>query len=184
MTLFTAFGQFAGQTPAAAVTNDFELITSTTFTSQTSVSIDNCFSATYDDYMIVRSVQGAAGNPAFNVRLRSSGTDSTSGYNTQYIYSSSTSVGSARNTTATSFEWGLGYLEQGQSGLCVTYISNPFGVGYTSLWTDHSYDISGNILYQSLVMGHETAGSYDGFTALTGDASSMTGTIYVYGWRV
>lgn len=37
----------------------FDFITSSTFSAVSSVSIDNCFSADYDHYLIMRNLQGA-----------------------------------------------------------------------------------------------------------------------------
>jgi hypothetical protein len=51
------------------------LLNTTTFTSQSSVSINNCFSATYDSYRIVCTAKSAGSTSDVSIKLRASGSD-------------------------------------------------------------------------------------------------------------
>lgn len=179
MTLFHGLGPIS----SSLASGELQFITSASASSASTVNIDNCFSAAYDHYLILRDVSGSGADNALNVRLRASGSDSATGYRYQVIQATSTSVPGARDTAATSFASLLGYTEATSCGYVGAWISNPFGAVRTTAWTNHSGDVDGNIYLQSIVYEHDTASSYDGFSVLT-SAGQITGTIYVYGLKV
>jgi hypothetical protein len=182
MSLFFSTGVIAAS--GLAATSDFDFITSTTFSAQSSVSIDNCFSADYNNYLIMRNLSATLANQGITIRLRASGSDdSGTNYRRQYIFASSTTITPSRSTGATGFAAGLGQTETSSFGFSMTLIHNPFNAARTTTWNNQSYDAGGNIELASMVWGHDLTTSYDGFTALV-PSGTMTGSLYVYGWKV
>jgi hypothetical protein len=155
-----------------------------TFSGVTSVSLNGCFSAAFDNYSAVITLVGSAD---VSLRFRVSGADNTS---TSYHWISRSlqlngtndgtlgNRGAAVNAiTYTSFS-GAGCLNRE-----VLDITAPFTTAYTSAGTNNSlYTYGGNT---GLYMGSDHylfAGttSFDGFTLYCG--SSFDGTISVYGY--
>lgn len=163
---------------------DLQFITSASGTTAASISIDGCFSAAYDHYLVMRNVLGSVDTANLNVRLRvASADDSGANYRNQYVFSSSTSVSGARATGGTFFDRLLGYTEVTSFGFSRTWISNPFGAVRTTAWTDEGYDHDGSIAMLSVVQEHDLTTSYDGFTVIPG-SGTITGSVYVYGLAV
>ena len=149
-----------------------------------SVSINNCFSATYQNYLILVSFSAAVGaNANITMRLRVGGTDAITNYN--YLYSRAgtdiSAVICGNSTGATSIQ---------TSNLDATYLQNslqvqtfnPFAASRTEFMTMSQGAIaSGRWDSFNSVAYHSTATSYDGFTFLT-NGTSFTGTIRVYGY--
>jgi hypothetical protein len=151
-----------------------------TFTAASAISVNGVFTATYQNYMVQYDVSAiAAGTPDINMRLRVSGTDnSTTSYTTQRIYSISTTVTSDANPSGTTtWNVGAGTSLLPDSGANVQ-IMRP--------------QIAANTMFQSLQQwgayvaicsGRFTAATqFDGFSLLP-SASTLTGTLRVYGYR-
>lgn len=162
--------------------NGLVFITSTgSFTTQSSVSIDGCFSAIYTHYIIKRNLLGSVATAGLNARLRVSSTDdSGANYRDQYLLAGSTSVTGARATGLTSWVDALGYAEATSFGYSETWISNPFDTVRTTAWSDQGYAQTGSLFAESKVYAHDLTTSYDGFTVIP-TAGTITGSISVYG---
>jgi hypothetical protein len=158
----------------------------TSFTTQSSVSINNCFSAEYTHYMILRNFSGSVADEAVRVRLRAGGSDASSAnYRAQVIFANSTTVSAVRSLPAdglSSFSNGLGYTETSAFAFAVLRISNPFQEERTTAWSDISYDADGNIRIYRQVNSHDLTNSYDGITVFPA-SGTITGTITVYGLK-
>lgn len=151
------------------------------FTTQSSVSIDNCFSATYTHYLVVRNLLGSSGDVALGVRLRVSATDASGAdYRDQYVNASSTTIAGARATGATSWTAALGYTEATAFGFEQLRVSNPFETVRTTAWCDRSSDADGSIVLDRRVYAHDLTTSYDGITVIPA-SGTITGSIKVYG---
>jgi hypothetical protein len=181
MTLFQAFGPFAS---SGGVRGDLQFITSASGSAVSSISINNCFSASFSHYLVMRDLLGSSNQSSQQIRLRASSTDdSGANYRHQYVYADSTTVASARATAQTSWYWGVGNAETTSIGFSRTWISNPFEAVRATAWNDMSFAATATIGIQSAVFEHDTASSYDGFTVIP-SAGTITGTIYVYGLAV
>ena len=147
-----------------------------TFTSATSISVNGCFTSTYDNYLIVLR----ATNPSsFDIRfrLRSSGTDSTTGYTYQYLYATGTSVTAARSAIGY-FSTSVGF--SGQHGGSHIYLYGPFLSQPTAHRTvGASSGPSGPLIYD-WAETHNVSGTYDGLTFFP-DGGSLTGALTIYG---
>jgi hypothetical protein len=158
-------------------TTGLVLLNTTTASAVTSVSIDNCFSATYDNYLIISTLTSASTGLALKIRFRVSGADnSTANYNWcgQYQQNTTTTISGEQATGATSGQIsGIG----ANDGTFFANISNPF-LTKTTHWYGHNFDGTYRRDYGGKL---NVTTSYTGFTLIY--AQAMTGTIKVYGYK-
>jgi len=157
------------------------LINTTTFSAVSSQSINDAFSATYDNYLILIGATGSTTNQDINFRLRISSTDNTSAvYSRSSLYQSSTTVSGQRLTGITSWI-GIFDAQSGvkQSGRLLIF--NPFIVEYTSAIQDAVGAPNGNVEQTRRTFGTTVTTSYTGFTVFP-TAGTITGTVSVYGY--
>ena len=163
---------------------DFDFITSASFTTQASVSIDNCFSAGYDHYLVMRNLLGSVATADLTIRLRVAGVDaSAANYRGQYLTPDGASVSAARYTGYTAFQYIMARTELTSAGFSRTWISSPFGAVRTTGWGDSTYEAFANIRSFMAVEEHDLTTSYDGFSVIPA-SGTITGSIYVYGLAV
>ena len=160
----------------ATSTSGMALITTGTLSATTSLSINNCFTSTYRNYVLVLNVTGA-GAEGISFRLRASSTDATSNYNYQYVEAKSTTVSAARSAGAATI---LLSAIRGTGNTYVNFsVSKPQEATNTSLVSSSQDPDSGASMF--LVSASNTNNTaYDGFTVYT-TTNAMTGTISVYG---
>ena len=150
----------------------------TTFTGVSSISLNGCFTSTYDNYLIMfNSTSSAAG--VLTARLRVGGTDaSADDYNQQRTNSAATSVSGARATGQTSW---LGSNFSTGLGVMTMNLFRPALAATTLILASSSRETNTNIDTDNWGLGHNLATAYDGvsFIMATG---TITGTITVYGY--
>jgi hypothetical protein len=158
-------------------------ITSATASAVNTVSVNNCFTSTYENYFITFTKSASVGTDAqLTLRLRAASTDSTTNYKSQNLAISNATV-SANADPAGTDEWRIGYTNAANvSELCTVgifapqttsttrYVANAFFV--ENAGSPNSYFLTGT---------NSAAASYDGFTILTG-GTNISGTIRVYGY--
>lgn len=159
-----------------------QLITTASLSS-TSVSVNNCFSSRYDNYVIL------CGNMVLNnttgrdigFRLRASGTDSTASvYSREIVGAYTTSVFSGAATDT------LHYLNAVvDSNLPILFkadVYGPFLAAPTGIQsTSFGYRNAAGQQWWSHQSFHTASTSYDGFTIYCTAQSFTSGTVYVYG---
>jgi hypothetical protein len=159
------------------------LVAKASFTSATTMSLNNVFSSNYENYKIVYKGNGSTANQPFYMRLRASGTDAITNYfygGTDVVYN--TGGSSTRVGNGVTF-WAVGQYSNdadSRTGMWMD-INNPFVAGMTSM--GYVGNFNGTVPFSVTGAGfHSTATSYDGFTMYpaSGNASA---TIYVYGYR-
>jgi hypothetical protein len=153
-----------------------------TFTAVTSLSLNGVFSATYDNYVLAIRNTISSGQISF-IRFRLSGTDSTTGYVSQYLNASSTTVDAAR-VTGDTFGW-LGLSDSGGSSLNSLTHVNVYGpsLAQASAYRAISTGGTSSARLWDAAGTHSVATAYDGFTWYVGGGATLTGTIAVYGLR-
>jgi len=169
-------------TPSA---NGTVLITTQTLSGVTSQSINNCFSSTYQNYIIVFSAYCAtsANNPT--MKLRASGTDSSSGYYIAFTSANWTNGSASTGYTNNGSSWDqrpLGSLDTSSTSLSGTTMTlySPFAATNTAFTASYLDARTGANNGAGSTGGvHNSATSYDGFTII--NATAMTGTVRVYG---
>jgi hypothetical protein len=163
-------------TPATA--SGWTKITSSTFSGQTSVSVNNCFTSTYANYRVLINFTSSATNSLY-LRFRSSGSDNTANSYTggwQYQYMANSGATSAVGGLATYI-----YLQDTVTGnighASSIDIFNPQATDRTkilnnALWT--SYFLNGAGYFDNTT-------SFDGLTIYP-TSGTITGTISIYGY--
>ena len=174
--LTVAGGVPSWATPATP-SSGLNLITSGTFTTSSSISVNNCFSATYLNYKIVIDLTAQSGGCNFLARMRAAGSDDTGGnYNNRGAYfdgstnqfsdigGSSFQIG-ALNTGAQAFEGAVEFM-----------LYAPFASTRTKFTA-----ITAAPDAQTISAGvNKVTTSFDGITFRT-SANDITGSYKIYG---
>tara|TARA_R110000868_G_scaffold270435_1_gene529742 strand:- start:57 stop:617 length:561 start_codon:yes stop_codon:yes gene_type:complete len=157
-------------------------ITSATATSGTSLSVNNCFTSSFSAYRIVISRATLGGVTGLSMRMRASGTDTTTGYYSirngfDYTTVVATTVGLSNGGN-----WDLPLIADTTNASCVIDVYNPqaafktmiSGQGADARTTGLGSLTSGGML--------DNTTSYDGFTVFS--AQTITNiTLAVFGYR-
>jgi hypothetical protein len=161
----SAFQQGAGLT----------LIAVQPFTAASSVSINDCFDSTYDNYLVIISGLTAAGSGVTNVRMRVSGVDATgANYDRYGFLVNGASI--SHNVLASQTSFLLMENSTDANGRSELYLSMPASAVKTRL-SVRSYN--GGTMYQWDGF-HSPTTAYDGFTLTS--TTTITGTVRVYGY--
>ena len=178
-----AAGAFA-TTSDLASNAGLNLVAVSTFSAASSVSVNNCFNATYNNYLIKFSTTTISANGNLLMRMRVGGTDASgaSSYIRQVLLSYSSTVAAATQTDA---QWQVGGLSTGTPECAMSMeIFGPFLAVKTNATNRNvQYEGAGSV-WQSAADGfnHTQATSYDGFTIYP-NTGNITGTIRVYGYK-
>jgi hypothetical protein len=153
-----------------------------TFTGVTSVSLNGVFTSTYTNYLIITDSIIGSGNADLSIRMRASGTDTTTNYEIMLFDKPFNSNVSAPVS--------LGTLALGTSNWYMSDTTNTLGYNFNNFivsspqktisTTFHGTAVSRSG-YQSMCGKLSNSTSYDGFT-LTASANNVDGIIRVYGY--
>lgn len=152
-----------------------------TFSAVTSLSLNGCFTADFDNYVVSIRHVANTGNQRLHIRLRASGSDASgTDYTWQALTASSTSVTAARSTSQTEFRLGQSSVTH-RSGSSI-FMYGPFLAQPTAA---RNVDVSGTLdaYIMDAANTHSLSTSYDGFTMLPEGVSEFTGALAVYGIR-
>ena len=163
-------------------------ITSTTFTGASSVSVNNCFTSTFDQYRIIFNLTGTNAASFVAMRLRASGSDSGVNYSyvgVTYYLSGGSGYSTIRAGQNISY-WTIGYANASGAvgGITVDLMNPKQSMSTTGNWTGQINDTNTGV--EPLTAGgiHLTNYAADGFTILGVSAGiTYTGTVTVYGYR-
>lgn len=173
----------------SVILSSFDFITSSTFSAVSSVSIDNCFSADYDHYLIKTDISSSANSDDFLLRLRASGSnDSGLNYRRQRIDCNGTTVNSSRSIgTEPQFYLGLasGTGGDNQKNFQHMVISNPFQTVRTTAFGIFGWfiDTQGIMRFTQNAFEHDLTNSYDGIS-IVASTGNITGSAQIYGWKI
>lgn len=169
--------------PTDSIKPGMVLITSTSFTAQSTVSIDNCFSSLYDNYRLVYRLDGSS-TQSFRLRWRASGADNTSSaYSSGYNFSRIDAAGggdSRMSATTTS----LGLVDSTATADSVGYVDiiGPRQSTDTIVFA-HAITYEAAAQYHVVMTGRFAGTSvFDGLTVYP-SANTITGSLHVYGYR-
>jgi hypothetical protein len=145
------------------------------FSGASSVSLNDVFSATYDNYQLVfKNTSTTANNVRCRLRVGGSDNSTASSYTTQIIRGAS-STASALNLVEAQWDF---YSGNTSKSTMIIHLSDPFLTAETSF-----AGVGGRSdRAQGLTGFHNQTVSYTGFTILC-DAGTITGTVSVYGYR-
>lgn len=153
-----------------------------TFTGASSVSMDGCFSSTYENYIINFVCTQNTSTATYHIKQRASGVDATA---TSYgggvlCYYNNTTLGTMRTNGST--EYNIGGQNAGSSwGAVRVEVFSPY------LATQSKFNVQGTgndgALYSFTASGGTLGtNSYDGIKFFA-SAGTMTGTIRIYGYN-
>jgi len=164
---------------AAPAPSGLTLITSVVFSTQSSVSINNCFSATYTYYRIIMDAATSSGDQRIFARMRLAGTDATTNYNDQRLVGYGSSSLAARATSQAQMEVFFAGTSRSICSLDLFYPATAIETGGTSLSSLKNASTSLEVQINSF--SHTTSTAYDGITFFPA-ASNMSGLIRIYGY--
>ena len=146
-----------------------------------SQSFNNCFSSTYQNYLIVMNLLNSAGEDPLLYRMRLSGTDASGSdydYIQEFVYNTNQLVASTNNATNAR----ASIVANGVQSAVIINVNRPFDAAPTLLLSNASW-YNGNDAMRKIGVGavHNVSTSYDGITFLT-TGGTMTGTIRIYGY--
>ena len=178
-------GNAIDTTAASTFANSITLLNSTTFSSVASQSVNDVFSATYSNYLILVKASCSSATQ-LSLRMRVSGSDLTSSsymFGGSYVsFSASTVSGEFSNTTSAGFN----ILDvDGNPGYARIQMFDPFATEQTGVIYDQVFNSGGsrNAGYWEAFSGLTTVTtSYTGFTLLPA-AGNITGTVRTYGFK-
>jgi hypothetical protein len=171
----TTLGVYAPSTPGLT------LINTTSFSAVSSQSVNDVFSATYNNYKIFVNITSASTSDNFRLRLRVSGTDNSS---SNYVisgvvrYTDNGEVAQG-STGTTSFQLGRFHTT---GGWAESLIINPFETLETKYYARGTRRPTGSAEAEWSGGNTTVTTSYTGFTVLA-NSGNITGTVSVYGYN-
>ena len=155
-------------------------VTSTSASAVSSVSIDGCFTADYDNYLVVMKGTAAA-SATHEVRLQyraSASTETGSVYDNHILYLSTGGAASGVRYTSNHHTFSTASTVGPTDGYA--YIYRPFVSGLTTGLIGHGAGSTGNSVHQS---GNNTTSTtqYDGVNFYHATGGTFSADFYVYG---
>jgi hypothetical protein len=168
-----------GDNSSALENQGLVFIKTESFSAVSSISLNNVFSSTYENYQVLFSLTDIPGTGVATMRLRASSVDTSTNYKNQQSFSASTSISSAGDDAGTD-EWIL------------TFYGNTFPKNSSFQGVFYRPNLAQPTLYTGLaqysttsagfIAGWQTASTqFDGFTILA--SGNITGIVSVYGFK-
>lgn len=179
--------RIAAYNGAAWVTqNGLQLVASSSFSGQTSVSLPaNTFTSTYRNYRLYFQITSSTSDADITMRLRSSGSDiSTSSYDNVWSVLANTG-GSSTVTSFTQTSWALGEIDSANPWHYIALdIISPQVAANTFITGQYGFvdKIGSNYITRTGSGVFRLTSSVDALTVISSVASSITGVYRVYGY--
>jgi hypothetical protein len=174
----TASTGLAWATPSGG--GDIVRIATTSFTSSSAFSLNDIFSTTYTNYMVILNVTGASGTGNLQARLRVSGADNTtSNYYSMYDYNwvSGATAGSTKTNASNLFQFT--FISDGKMSIPFT-VSQPFQTEQTFVSAPDFMAGDGYKMNSAGWFGATTSFTGMSFICSTGN---ITGEAIIYGMK-
>lgn len=157
-----------------------EYITSASL-SGSSVSVANCFSSTYENYLILSNNLVTAANCQLLMQFATGSTDSSANYSRQRLYVQLSSLGGSGSTSNTSL--GVGYGVTASENFLRIEVSQPNLARKTFTISHENYQdtLQPNIEYNHGLLNTTT--QYTGFVLTANGTTFTSGTLRIYGYR-
>jgi hypothetical protein len=166
------------------------LISTTSFSAVTSQSFDNVFSATYTNYKIFIS-HLASNTNVMTMRLRASGSDNTTSNYYDAVRETAAATGTAitNDFRSASSIWVIGTnptSSASQRQLVSMDMMAPFQTTFNKAMTFSYAKATGEFGGEGWGVLAVSGTAFDGFTLANsaGGASTITGTVSIYGWSI
>jgi hypothetical protein len=171
-------------TPTSAVNGTVGATGAVSFTSASAISLNGCFSSTYDNYRIIFAPNSfSLDNVDIGMRYRASNVDTSANYNGQRIFIYGTSVGADANHMGSDKIFvGTADKDYEDESASIIDCINPNKSNKTKTFanligwyaTTFYLQLNGNV--------QQSNTQFDGFTIFP-SGGTFTGTIRVYGYR-
>jgi hypothetical protein len=184
----TVYDGSAWQQVYPAASAGLVFVAGTAFSAVSSVSVNNCFTSTYDNYRIVLAVSAGTSSISPQMRLRAAATDNSSNnYYFQGTYYSTTSLTAptANRSAGLTNKFGTGDVTSNHCYAVIDVIGPQSSTYLTGvLWNFIANGLTDSVTSCGAGRMSVTT-SYDGFTYFdsSGGAGTMTGSVRVYGYR-
>jgi len=159
-------------------------ITSGTATGASSLSINNCFTASYQNYRVMVNISASSGNTDFLWRYRASASDNSTanhyGYVTRVAADGSTANQGSSGTTA--WTVGGGYSSLAGTRMAFDVYSPQLAAKTDATVSGFSLTTSGGQVYMVGGCQFNATTQFDGFTIYPA-SGTFTGTVRVYGYE-
>lgn len=175
----------ASGTVATTANVGMRYVTSGTFSSASSVSINNCFSSTYTNYRVVFGNITQSTTLVLRIRMRLSGTDSTAAswdYAFPYLYVNGASISINNGTAQTGLYVGDTNSTANSTAAFSFDVFQP-NVARRTVWLGQAINIYSSFFTMSGGGTHNVETAYDGFTLYT-STGTITGNYQVYGYTI
>lgn len=175
----TATGlKWATPSPAALV-----LTGSSDFTTSSSIVISNCFSSTYDFYMMYLDLSAVSNTDiGIAIKMRSGSTSASTNYNVNQIEFTGTTTTTSQGTGNTSLNVGYGSTTNAtRNGFICEFIDPGLARATKILARNRTVSNTGTG-YGKLIIGeHNTATAYDSLEIIP-EFGTISGTARIYGY--
>ena len=166
--------------------NGLQLVASSSFTTQTSVSLpNNTFSSLYTNYKLILNITAVSADADFTMRMRASGTDDS---NTSYQYAFQgirPSGTTATSVSSSATSWVVGEQDAAVIRYSLVFdVLQPQATAITSVIGSYTFTDKANT-YTEVRTGagwFTSTTSFDSLTFISSVASSITGSYRVYGY--
>ena len=163
-------------TPAAA-TSGMTKVTSGTFTNVASVSVNNCFTSTYTNYLLLYRHNGVGGNSQCSFKYRNGGVDTSTSYYAGFVGLSD--AGAAANlNTSNGTSVAISYADVNEGAAGNFYFFQPAISG--AKWAIGQFANNGQSYWRNGgIQRSQSSGTFDGFSLIfTTNNSSGVYTVY------
>lgn len=170
--------QSVGVTPGLTIVQ-----AATAFTTVSAININSVFTSTYTNYRIVFNPSAASAGGSITMKMRASGTDTSTNYATRTFYGSPATGGVYTSDSLGTDEWYLGNISTTSgTGNGVIDIYNPQTTVPTAITAQFLGGETGVGIFTYLTAGHQnSATQFDGLSFLI-SAGTFTGTYTIYGY--
>ena len=155
------------------------------FTTSSAVNINNCFSATYLNYLVLINITAVSATDSdMSVRLRVGGVDnSSSNYYNNTLFNNGSSVAGYRPAVATSWDFGnMASSKATQLAFQGTFY-DPFSSITTKVLSQSNRWNSSDNNQATMVNEHRVASSFDGVSFIP-SSGTISGKIRIYGYTL
>lgn len=170
----------AADTNAYLANSGLTYVTSTTLSAASTISVNNCFSSTYDNYKIVLTDISPSNTVDVRFNFATGGTINTTGnYWMANTFISGTSISVNEETSQNSFR--CVFSQGGSTAVAWMDVVNPFGTANTYVWLNN-VGYATTIINRSFVGFFNAATSFDGFKLVVA-SGTVSAKVNVFGYR-
>jgi hypothetical protein len=155
------------------------LLNTTSFSAVASQALNNVFTSTYTNYLILIDLIPVTG-AELRLKLRAAGSDTSTGYNRQVLIADNTTASAGRSTNQSDYDLFATTTGQRTAIEILLYRPNVAGTTGGIVKVSKAYDSSSPVLGVK-TFGQTASTQFDGFNIIA-SSSTITGKVSVYGF--